>query len=53
MPNTFLFDSHLGLIRTTYVGLLGLPDLARYVFMLSERDWLRRPQLIDGRHGAL
>lgn len=53
MPITFLLDSHLGLIRTTYIGLLGLPDLARYVFMLSERDWLRRPQLIDGRHGAL
>jgi hypothetical protein len=33
--------------------LLGLADLARYVYVLSERDWLRRPQLIDGRQACL
>ena len=53
MPITFVSDPQLGLIRTTYIGLLDLADLARYVYMLSERDWLERPQLIDGRPGAL
>lgn len=53
MPITFLLDVDLGLVRTTCTGMIGLADLAHYVYLLSQRDWLRIPQLIDGRQGAL
>lgn len=53
MPITYLPDLHLDLIRTTCIGMIGLADLTHYVYMLSERDWLRKPQLIDGRQAAL
>ena len=53
MPITFLLDADLGLVRTTYSGMIGLSDLAHYVYLLSQRDWLRLPQLIDGRQGGL
>jgi len=53
MPITFLLDADLGVVRTTYSGMIGLADLAHYVYLLSQRDWLRMPQLIDGRQGAL
>jgi len=53
MPITFLADPHQGFVRATCVGLIGLADLARYVYMLVERGWLQRPQLFDARRAAL
>jgi CheY-like chemotaxis protein len=53
MPITFLLDVDLGLVRTTFTGMIGLADLAHYVYLLSQRDWLRLPQLVDGRQGGL
>jgi len=53
MPITFLLDADLGVVRTTYSGMIGLADLAHYVYLLSQRDWLRMPQLIDGRQARL
>jgi hypothetical protein len=53
MPISFLVDSHFQLVRTTYLGLIRLVDVATYVRGLVDQGLLKHAQLIDARHATL
>jgi predicted nucleic acid-binding protein len=53
MPISFLVDSQAHLVRTTFVGVIKLADLAFYARELTDRDLLTHAQLIDARHATL
>jgi hypothetical protein len=53
MPITFLIDPQLHLVRTTYVGLITMVDLAMYARVLADRGLLKLAQLIDARQALL
>jgi hypothetical protein len=53
VPISFLVDPLSHLVRTTYLGLITMVDLAAYARTLAERDLLKRAQLIDARQATL
>jgi hypothetical protein len=53
VPISFLVDPHFQLVRTTYLGLITLVDVATYVRTLVDRGLLKRAQLVDARHATL
>jgi predicted nucleic acid-binding protein len=53
VPISFLVDPQHQLVRTTYVGVITLVDLASYARDLADRDLLKHAQLLDARHATL
>jgi len=53
VPIEFVIEPELGLVRTTLVGRITLPDMACYVRVLVTARLLGSPQLLDARAAVL
>jgi predicted nucleic acid-binding protein len=53
VPISFLVDPQHRLVRTTYVGVITLVDLAFYARELADRGLLKLDQLVDARQAML